>query len=85
MRAMIMLTVMTGQCHDNHVHDVHDDDDLSVAADSGLMCNMLVMMLVMMMVMTFQWQRAPASCRGGLPGERGRPGRSKSTWIIIIL
>ena len=57
MRAMIMLTVMTGQCHDNHVHDVHVGDDLSVAADSGLMCNMLVMMLVMlvmMMVMTFQ-------------------------------
>ena len=23
MRAMIMLSVMTGQCHDNHVDDVH--------------------------------------------------------------
>ena len=88
MRAMIMLTVMTGQCHDNHVDDVHVGDYLSVAADFGLMCTMLammLMMLVMMMVMTFQWQRTLASCRAGLPGARVRPRRSKSTWIIIIV
>ena len=29
MRAMIMLTVMTGQCHDNHVDAVHIGDEMT--------------------------------------------------------
>ena len=49
-----------------------------------MMLVMMLMMLEMMMVLTFQWQRTLASCRAGLLGERVRPGRSKSTWIIII-
>ena len=48
--------------------------------DNHVLCTMSMLL----MVMTFQWQRTPASCRAGLPGERVRPGRSKSTWIIML-